>query len=398
MDRSGLQDEGCLLLILSSPSPPQMVPLPFLVSLLAATPAVADDSLRRWKVRLELYTHQVLGRMLTQDLFDIVVDFPETLPAIEDLRHCLAATGEKGLMVASFRLALRRRLLSGGAASVDILHHYVNTIKSLRALDPTGVLLDSVGDPIRDYLRRRRDTGRCVVRWLTDDGGRDTLAEELSKGPEQSEEEGEAYNEEAAMMWQPDPVEAEAESRSRRSHDIIRLLVGLLGSRESLVQEVRAALAEKLINKADYDIEGEIRILELIKLRFGEKSFHSCEVMLKDVADSKRINANVKRKAPAPSTHIASSSLSFPLTDPSPASPPLEVVDATVVSAHFWPDLQGAEMTLPPPVERLLQEYARVYHDLKAPRKLNWLKNRGSVKVSLHTCVRAASEGEILRF
>ncbi len=34
----------------------------------------------------------------------------------------------------------------------------------------------------------------------------------------------------------------------------------------------------------------QVRNVELLKLRFGEGNLHFCEVMIKDVADSRRIN------------------------------------------------------------------------------------------------------------
>lgn len=34
----------------------------------------------------------------------------------------------------------------------------------------------------------------------------------------------------------------------------------------------------------------QVRNVELLKLRFGESNLHFCEVMIKDVADSRRIN------------------------------------------------------------------------------------------------------------
>ena len=37
----------------------------------------------------------------------------------------------------------------------------------------------------------------------------------------------------------------------------------------------------------------QIRNLELLKLRFGENNLHFCEVMIKDIADSKRINTHI---------------------------------------------------------------------------------------------------------
>lgn len=37
----------------------------------------------------------------------------------------------------------------------------------------------------------------------------------------------------------------------------------------------------------------QVRNLELLKLRFGENNLHFCEVMIKDIADSRRVNAHV---------------------------------------------------------------------------------------------------------
>lgn len=36
-----------------------------------------------------------------------------------------------------------------------------------------------------------------------------------------------------------------------------------------------------------------MRNLELLKLRFGESNLYFCEVMIKDIADSKRINSHI---------------------------------------------------------------------------------------------------------
>lgn len=46
-------------------------------------------------------------------------------------------------------------------------------------------------------------------------------------------------------------------------------------------------LADKLLSNVNYDTDKEVRNLELLKLRFGEGNMHSCEIMLKDVSDSK---------------------------------------------------------------------------------------------------------------
>ena len=40
----------------------------------------------------------------------------------------------------------------------------------------------------------------------------------------------------------------------------------------------------------------QVRNLELLKLRFGEGNLHFCDVMLKDVADSRRINTLIQKQ------------------------------------------------------------------------------------------------------
>jgi hypothetical protein len=68
--------------------------------------------------------------------------------------------------------------------------------------------------------------------------------------------------------WQPDPVEADPlkGSRNQRKVDILGMIVGIIGSKDQLVHEYRTMLAEKLLNKSDYDIDSEIRTLELLKV------------------------------------------------------------------------------------------------------------------------------------
>lgn len=84
-------------------------------------------------------------------------------------------------------------MLTAGASTNDILHQYVSTIKALRTIDPTGVFLETVGEPIRDYLKGRKDTIKCIVTMLTDGNpsgsgnSGDSLLEELNRDVENQE-------------------------------------------------------------------------------------------------------------------------------------------------------------------------------------------------------------------
>ncbi|KAF8103771.1 hypothetical protein N665_0185s0043 [Sinapis alba] len=348
-----------------------------------------SEGIVRWKLRLEYFAYETLQDLRIAKLFEIIVDYPESSPAIEDLKQCLEYTGQHSKLVESFISSLKYRLLTAGASTNDILHQYVSTIKALRAIDPAGVFLEAVGEPIKDYLRGRKDTIKCIVTMLTDGSGGnangsgnpgDSLLEELMRDEESQENVGfdddfHSDDKQAwinASRWEPDPVEADPlkGSLSQRKVDILGMLVDIIGSKEQLVNEYRVMLAEKLLNKIDYDIDTEIRTVELLKIHFGEASMQRCEIMLNDLIDSKRVNTNIK-KASQTGTELGESELS------------VDILTSTILSTNFWPPIQDEPLVLPGPIDKLLSDYSNRYHEIKTPRKLLWKKNLGTVKLEL---------------
>ncbi|XP_020111504.1 anaphase-promoting complex subunit 2 isoform X2 [Ananas comosus] len=354
---------------------------------------IPPEALVRWQLRLEYLAYETLQDLRISKLFEIIVDYPDSSPAIEDLKQCLEYTGQHSKLVDSFISSLRYRLLTAGASTNDILHQYVSTIKALRTIDPTGVFLEAVGEPIRDYLRGRKDTIKCIVTMLTDGSGGnaggsgntdDSLLEELNRDAENQGsmdyEDDVSTDEKQAWLnaerWEPDPVEADPlkGSRNRRKIDILGLMVSIIGSKDQLVNEYRVMLAEKLLNKSDYDIDSEIRTLELLKIHFGESSMQKCEIMLNDLIDSKRTNANIKASLAKPS--LAGSEQEV-------ADVSLGLLDTTIISANFWPPIQEESLVIPGSIDQLLSDYAKRFHEIKTPRKLLWKKNLGIVKLEL---------------
>lgn len=55
---------------------------------------------------------------------------------------------------------METRLLHPGVSTPDVLTAYVSAIRSLKVLDPTGLLLQTVTQPVHQYLRSREDTVR----------------------------------------------------------------------------------------------------------------------------------------------------------------------------------------------------------------------------------------------
>lgn len=353
---------------------------------------IPSEGLVRWQLRLEYFAYETLQDLRIAKLFEIIVDYPDSSPAIEDLKQCLEYTGQHSKLVDSFISALRYRLLTAGASTNDILHQYVSTIKALRTIDPAGVFLEAVGEPIRDYLRGRKDTIKCIVTMLTDGTGNpngsgntgDSLLEELNRDEENEENAGvdddiNTDDRQAwinAERWEPDPVEADPlkGSRNRRKVDILGMIVGVIGSKDQLVNEYRVMLAEKLLNKSDYDIDSEIRTLELLKIHFGESSMQKCEIMLNDLIDSKRTNSNIKATI-SRSSQIGSELGKIDVS--------LDILDATIISSNFWPPIQDEAFNVPVPVDNLLSDYAKRFNEIKTPRKLLWKKNLGTVKMEL---------------
>ena len=85
---------------------------------------------------------------------------------------------------------------------------------------------------------------------------------------------------------------------SRRSSDIISMLVNIYGSKELFVNEYRTLLADRILTHFNYDTEKEIRYLELLKLRFGESQLHYCEVIRKIIVLSCYITVDFLWNAP----------------------------------------------------------------------------------------------------
>ena len=281
----------------------------------------SGNILTSFRQRMCHFLYETYTRARIEQLFNIIIEFPESQPALEDLRECLAKTDLRGHLTRSLKTVLKKKLLHLGVNTTDIITAYIAAIRALRVLDASGVLLELVCEPVRHYLRTRDDTVRCIVQSLIDDTSSE-LAEELTKNEGLCLDESifnEMYDggyndpdpeelEATWETWQPDPIDSEShsaykkgttgsvaysQSRRRKTSDIISMLVNIYGSKELFVNEYRSLLSNRLLNQFSYETEKEIRNLELLKLRFGEAPLHQCEVMLKDIGDSKRINSHL---------------------------------------------------------------------------------------------------------
>uniref|UniRef100_A0A8D1PB90 Anaphase-promoting complex subunit 2 n=2 Tax=Sus scrofa TaxID=9823 RepID=A0A8D1PB90_PIG len=342
--------------------------------------AEAGSTLRRWRCHVQRFFYRIYAGLRIEELFSIIRDFPDSRPAIEDLKYCLERTDQRQQLLVSLKAALETRLLHPGVSTCDIITLYISAIKALRALDPSMVVLDVACEPIRRYLRTREDTVRQIVAGLTGDSdGTGDLAVELSKTDPASLETGQDSEDDSGEPedWVPDPVDADPgkSSSRRRSSDIISLLVSIYGSKDLFINEYRSLLADRLLHQFSFSPEREIRNVELLKLRFGEAPMHFCEVMLKDMADSRRINANIREEDEK---------------RPPEEQPPFGVY-AVILSSEFWPPFKDEKLEVPEDIREALEVYCRKYEKLKAMRTLSWKHTLGLVTMDVELADRTLS-------
>ena len=334
-------------------------------------PSLPPTEVGSIRERLLTCLYETYTKTRIEQLFEIIIEFPESQPALEDLRDCLAQTeGLRTLLTSSLRQVLDAKLLHPGVNTADILTAYIAAIRALRVLDNSGVVLELVCSNVRRYLKTREDTVRCIVQSLIDEATE--LTEELTKSAGLQLEH--SFQEDAEVLedwqnWQPDPVDAPpgGSHHGRRSADIISMLVNIYGSKELFVNEYRSLLSNRLLAQRSYDTDKEIRYLELLKLRFGDVPLHQCEVMLKDIGDSKRINSHLHSgEGECQELH----NQVFP-------------VNSLILSAQFWPQFKAENLQLPKEVADSLDVYTKAFQTLKGNRTLVWKPHLGFANIDL---------------
>lgn len=320
-----------------------------------------SEKITHLKEKFNHHLFQTYANTIIDQFFNIIIEYPDSKPSIDDLKICMAKIDLRKYLTATVKKALETRLLHPGVDTGDVLTGYVAAIKALKHLDSSGVLLECITEPVKDYLKKRSDTVRCVITALTEEGPAD-LTEELAK-EETKVTKDDMKNWET---WMPDPVDANVKRSSTvRSADIISMVVDIYGSKDLFVNEYRNILADRLLSNLDFNIEKEIRNLELLKLRFGETLLHPCEVMLKDISDSKRINAHIQ------SDSEYTSAQKFNMS-------------TLIVSSQFWPSFKKKEsIEIPKEIQEQFDRFAKSYEAYKGNRTLNWDTINGKVNIEI---------------
>lgn len=154
------------------------------------------------------------------------------------------------------------------------------------------------------------------------------------------------------------------EFRSAKPTDVLSTLVSIYDSQDLFVKELQVLLAQRLLAAKDGNIDKEVcffltlilfylwnsrprppdqrRNVEILKIRFGEEALQVCEVMLKDMSDSRRVDQHVQAQG---SVRWLPRLIMKALG--SVVLPCQSVLHPTIISKHFWPPLQSSELAMP---------------------------------------------------
>ncbi|KAK4142629.1 uncharacterized protein C8A04DRAFT_38157 [Dichotomopilus funicola] len=423
---------------------------------------------------LKMYQSLAQGRLAVlriQELFDIVLAWPASRPALDDLKATLTTAARRKQLTDSFSRALRTRLLHPGCSTLQILQTYISIIRTLHALDPSKVLLSRVESDLRLYLCQREDAVRVVVAGLLasheemraarkakdawkrqrgqqskrGEGGqvkhqrrdvdpfttpgpsnRTSRAERTpvvtpgteatpshitstptgtptgagtpsSKPPRyaapaklvelalllnndpstQSRRAAAMASEDGDLDWQdlswlPDPIDAGANyKRPKRSEDVIGTLISALGSEDVFIKEFSTVMADRLLAGGTTEqFDQELRVLNLLKRRFGEASLQACDVMVMDVIYSRKMDEFITREEEGMKELVGRDTGGMEY-------------HARILSRLFWPGLDREHFLLPQEVLDQQTRYEAGYEALKSRRTLTWLNHMGKARVEI---------------
>ena len=91
---------------------------------------IEADCLEGFKGRLLHFLYETYANVQISQLFNIIIEFPESEPAIQDLKVCLEKTDLRSHLVGTLKTSLETRLLHPGKSNC-YLHVHVNAFVNI---------------------------------------------------------------------------------------------------------------------------------------------------------------------------------------------------------------------------------------------------------------------------
>ncbi|KAI9033723.1 hypothetical protein CLU79DRAFT_725014 [Phycomyces nitens] len=308
---------------------------------------------------------------INYNLFNLIVDFPESLAHVNDLRLEMKRSNNAKEITTEFQQEMKLRVLHQGASSAKIIETFILCIQTFRCLDPSCELLLPVVEMIEEYCRTYRDDiVQAVVQRIRQDDDNYLCPDSESIYVFETDELGKSVLDKYRPLWEDNGEFFERQWLERKSADIVAMLFTLCETRDSLakdnfVKEYQNQLGDALLKNTDYDTEIEIIRLEKINKRLLDGTMQSCSIMIKDIEKSMRLNERIHQSITTWPTDFK----------------------ALVLSRHYWMDpedeIPEQTLKLDTPCTESMAIYQDNYPSLQPSRTLNWLPEQGSVTIEL---------------
>ena len=317
-----------------------------------------DITKERHNLKLDVYKCVVQTR--ANMIFEIVISYPDSKPALLDLQKGCARTNSHHQVSETTVKIFTNRLLHLGAATSDIVTQYINAIQALNIVDESGGLTRAVSPPIQSYLTTRSDLLDTIVERILEDETLVATGISAQKPNDDDVLRDPDVQKELDFAWSPEPMHSHIRDlqslvREASDSDALALLLNVYGSIKSFVTQLEKEIAKRIEISAGFTFDNEVRAIELLKWRFGSQSFLNCEVILRDVADSKRLATTFD----------------------------CQLVQPLTISHLYWPPVSNDFLKLPDEIEKEIERYTEEFERLKHPRKLKWLNSAGAVEIEL---------------
>jgi len=138
-----------------------------------------------------------------------------------------------------------------------------------------------------------------------------------------------------------------------------------LKEKEAFAEELKTIMQERLLRTDALNFDQEERLVAMFLLRFSDLNIAQCEIMLKDMQESRMIHNR-----------------------PSQA----RQLQAKVLSRAYWPEPDSATFRLPPVMDALTEEFKEEYGRLKYARTLVWHPAWGKTNIELELSDRVFRE------
>ena len=231
--------------------------------------------------------------------FEIISKFPESKPTLIDIKICISSF-DKNIFINRIKEQLKKRLLYPGVSTRIIIEIFIRIIKIMRIIDSSNnYMLELLSQPIKEYLLNRKDTMQWIITAIISEEDVNMI-EDMSKAYVkniQSKDYDYLSSDDEPENWEPINLKGIKYNDKYISNDfkntnidIVSILVNVFGSPEKFMEQYKRMLIERKITDNNFEIEQEIKNLELLKLKFGENLLTNCEIIIQHIKESKKIN------------------------------------------------------------------------------------------------------------